>query len=114
MSANYRRSNHTVDSHTERNPAQVIVGGLGTIPGNTLLEKRDWLWRIDDGLCRRVNFEPPGSIRLQKENMFVVMFRMLGRRILRDGGDLNPDDIACFITCGSHFLMLWTTPATGT
>ncbi len=61
MSANYRRSNHTVDSHTERNPAQVIVGGLGTIPGNTLLEKRDWLWRIDDGLCRRVNFEPPSS-----------------------------------------------------
>ena len=61
MSANYRRSIHTVDSHTEGNPTRVIIGGLGAIPGNTLLEKRDWLWRNDDGLRRMVNFEPRGS-----------------------------------------------------
>lgn len=61
MSANYARSIHTVDSHTEGNPTRVIVGGLGTIPGATLLDKREWLWRNDDGLRRMVNFEPRGS-----------------------------------------------------
>lgn len=61
MSASYRRSIHTVDSHTEGNPTRVVIGGLGTIPGDTLLEKRDWLWRNDDGLRRMLNFEPRGS-----------------------------------------------------
>lgn len=51
----------TVDSHTEGNPTRVIVGGVPVPPGDTLIEKKDWLKNNNDGLRRMVNFEPRGS-----------------------------------------------------
>jgi len=61
MSTKFRRVIQTVDSHTEGNSTRVIVGGYPPPPGRTLLEKRDWLWRNDDGLRRMLNFEPRGN-----------------------------------------------------
>lgn len=61
MAIGFKRTVHTVDSHTEGNPTRVIVGGVKVPPGGTLLEKRAWLWRHDDALRRLLNFEPRGS-----------------------------------------------------
>ncbi len=61
MGLRFKRLVQTVDSHTEGNATRVIVGGVKTPPGATLLEKRAWLWRNDDGLRRMLNFEPRGS-----------------------------------------------------
>ena len=61
MGLGYRRIVQTIDSHTEGNATRVIVGGVKTPPGATLLEKRAWLWRNDDALRRMLNFEPRGS-----------------------------------------------------
>src|SRR5439155_11731616 len=61
MGLRFKRMVQTVDSHTEGNATRVIVGGVKAPPGATLLEKRAWLWRNDDGLRRMLNFEPRGS-----------------------------------------------------
>ena len=60
MAAAFRRVIQTVDSHTEGNSTRVITGGYPVPPGRTLLERRAWLWRHDDGLRRMLNFEPRG------------------------------------------------------
>jgi len=61
MGIRFKRVVQTVDSHTEGNATRVIVGGVKTPPGATLMEKRNWVWRHDDGLRRMLNFEPRGS-----------------------------------------------------
>src|SRR5918995_3161043 len=60
MAGAFRRLIQTIDSHTEGNSTRVITGGYPMPPGRTLLEKRAWLWRQDDGLRRMLNFEPRG------------------------------------------------------
>src|ERR671919_1373809 len=60
MAGIFRRVIQTVDSHTEGNSTRVITGGYSIPPGQTLLDKRRWLWRHDDGLRRMLNFEPRG------------------------------------------------------
>lgn len=50
-----------IDSHTEGEPARVVIGGVPVIPGNTFQEK--WLWarqNLDD-LRKMLMFEPRGS-----------------------------------------------------
>lgn len=49
---NIRRCIHTVDSHTEGNPTRVITGGVRVPPGDSLLEKQEWLVENDDSLRR--------------------------------------------------------------
>ena len=61
MGIRFNRVVQTVDSHAEGNATRVIVGGVRTPPGATLMEKRNWLWQNDDGLRRMLNFEPRGS-----------------------------------------------------
>jgi proline racemase len=61
MSVRFARMVTTIDSHTEGNATRVIVGGVAVPPGETLLEKRRWLWRSDDALRRMLNFEPRGN-----------------------------------------------------
>lgn len=55
-----KRVFHAVDSHTEGMPTRVITGGVGTIPGTTMAERR--LWFIDnmDGVRTLLMFEPRG------------------------------------------------------
>ena len=60
-STNVRRSILTVDSHTEGNPTRVIVGGVAIPPGDTLLEKQQWLVKKDDNLRRLLCSEPRGG-----------------------------------------------------
>lgn len=57
----FKRIISAVDSHTEGEPARVIVGGVPPIPGNTFKEK--WLWAKQnlDELRTMLMFEPRGS-----------------------------------------------------
>jgi proline racemase len=53
-----------VDSHTEGQPARVVIGGVPYIPGNTFTEK--WLWSKKnlDKLRRWLMFEPHGHANM--------------------------------------------------
>jgi len=57
----FKRLITAVDSHTEGEPARVVIGGVPPIPGRTMVEK--WLWaqkNLDD-LRTMLMFEPRGS-----------------------------------------------------
>ncbi len=49
-----------VDSHTEGMPTRVITGGVGTLPGATMLERRANFERDRDDLRTLLMFEPRG------------------------------------------------------
>jgi len=53
-----------VDSHTEGQPARVVIGGAPFIPGDTFMEK--WLWSKKnlDMLRRWLMFEPHGHANM--------------------------------------------------
>jgi proline racemase len=51
---------HAVDSHTEGMPTRVITGGVGTLPGQTMFERRQWFVEHSDGLRRLLMNEPRG------------------------------------------------------
>jgi proline racemase len=51
---------HAVDSHTEGMPTRVITGGVGTLPGATMFERRKWFIEHMDGLRRLLMNEPRG------------------------------------------------------
>ena len=55
-----RRVFHAVDSHTEGMPARIIVGGVGTIPGSTMMERRVHFMEHMDGVRRLLMLEPRG------------------------------------------------------
>jgi proline racemase len=55
-----RRVLHAVDSHTEGMPTRVITGGVGPIPGATMLERRDWFVAHQDELRTLLMYEPRG------------------------------------------------------
>jgi proline racemase len=49
-----------VDSHTEGMPTRVITGGVGVLPGDTMLAKRDAFVRERDDLRQLLMYEPRG------------------------------------------------------
>jgi proline racemase len=51
---------HAVDSHTEGMPTRVITGGVGTIPGATMAERRAYFIENMDQLRTRLMYEPRG------------------------------------------------------
>ena len=51
---------HAVDSHTEGMPTRVITGGMGTIPGNTMAERRLWSMEHSDWIRTLLMCEPRG------------------------------------------------------
>jgi len=55
-----RRTFHTVDSHTEGMPTRVVVGGVGTIPGATMAERRKWFMANSDDVRTLLMYEPRG------------------------------------------------------
>jgi proline racemase len=55
-----RRVFHAVDSHTEGMPTRVIVGGMGTIPGATMAERRVHFIEHLDEVRRLLVNEPRG------------------------------------------------------
>jgi proline racemase len=55
-----RRTFHTVESHTEGMPTRVVVGGVGTIPGATMAERRLWFMEHSDDIRTLLMYEPRG------------------------------------------------------
>jgi len=51
---------HAVDSHTEGMPTRVIVGGVGEIPGDTMMAKRLHFMEHMDDVRTLLMFEPRG------------------------------------------------------
>lgn len=51
---------HTVDTHTEGMPTRVVVGGVGEVPGNTMMAKREYFVNHLDHLRRLLMNEPRG------------------------------------------------------
>lgn len=51
---------HAVDSHTEGMPTRVITGGVGALPGATMLERREWFMANADDLRTFLMYEPRG------------------------------------------------------
>jgi proline racemase len=51
---------HAVDSHTEGMPTRVITGGIGTIPGATMAERRLWFMEHSDWIRTLLMTEPRG------------------------------------------------------
>ena len=49
-----------VDSHTEGMPTRVVTGGVGTLPGATMLERKTRFEQEQDGLRRLLMYEPRG------------------------------------------------------
>jgi len=49
-----------IDAHAEGEPLRVVTGGIGSIPGRTILEKRRYARDHLDGLRRTLMFEPRG------------------------------------------------------
>jgi proline racemase len=49
-----------VDSHTEGMPTRVVTGGVGVLPGDTMLERKLAFERDRDGLRRLLMHEPRG------------------------------------------------------
>ena len=54
------RTFDAVDSHTEGMPARVIVGGVGEIPGTTMMDKRLYFMEHLDDVRRLLMLEPRG------------------------------------------------------
>lgn len=54
------RTIHAVDSHTEGMPTRVVTGGVGTVPGATMAERRRYAAEHLDGLRRFLVDEPRG------------------------------------------------------
>lgn len=55
-----KRVFHAVDSHTEGMPTRVITGGVGTIPGATMAERRTWFMQNNDDVRTLLMYEPRG------------------------------------------------------
>lgn len=51
---------HAVDSHTEGMPTRVVTGGVGTIPGDTMAQRRAYLIAHRDDLRTLLMEEPRG------------------------------------------------------
>ena len=50
----------TLDTHAAGEPLRIVTGGIGPIPGATILEKRRYAREHLDGLRRAIVFEPRG------------------------------------------------------
>lgn len=55
-----KRVFHTVESHTEGMPTRVVTGGVGTIPGATMAERRQWFMANSDDIRTMLMNEPRG------------------------------------------------------
>ncbi|MFD3976669.1 proline racemase family protein [Streptomyces cyaneofuscatus] len=55
-----RRTIHTVESHTEGMPTRVVTGGIGTVPGATMGERRIYFQEHLDDLRTWLMYEPRG------------------------------------------------------
>jgi len=57
----FKRLITAVDSHTEGEPARVVIGGVPFIPGDTMFDKKLWAEQHLDELRTMLMFEPRGN-----------------------------------------------------
>ena len=57
---NFSRSINVIDSHTVGEPTRIVVGGVPQIPGNTMIEKKNYLSEHLDYLRTAIMHEPRG------------------------------------------------------
>ncbi len=50
----------TIDSHTQGEPTRLLIGGINELPGNTIIEKRDFFASRYDNLRLLLTQEPRG------------------------------------------------------
>ncbi len=60
QSPRHWRAINSIDAHAAGEPLRVITGGLGDIPGDTMLEKRRYAGRHLDHIRRALMWEPRG------------------------------------------------------
>jgi proline racemase len=58
----------TIDSHTQGEPTRLVVGGIGSLPGETMLEKREEFIQNHDDIRLLLTREPRGH-----RDMFTVV-----------------------------------------
>ena len=56
----FSKSLHVVDSHTMGEPTRILIGGLPSIPGNTMPEKKEYLEKNMDYVRTTLMLEPRG------------------------------------------------------
>ncbi|NMB04296.1 MAG: proline racemase [Tissierellia bacterium] len=56
----FTRSIQVIDSHTAGEPTRVVVGGIPQIPGNTMIEKKEYLIEHLDHIRTALMLEPRG------------------------------------------------------
>lgn len=57
---NFKNYITCIDAHTAGEPLRIITSGFPPIPGNTILEKREYVNKNYDGIRRMVMLEPRG------------------------------------------------------
>src|SRR6516225_5107469 len=60
----WKKTLQLVDVHCEGEIGKVITGGVVGIPGETMLDKMNYLNEVDDSLRRLVVLEPRGSLQM--------------------------------------------------
>lgn len=56
-----KRSFHTIDTHTCGEPTRNVIGGIPTIPGNTMEEKLEYMSTKGDWIRQLLTYEPRGN-----------------------------------------------------
>lgn len=56
----FYKSIHAIDSHTMGEPTRIIVGGVPSIPGKTMAEKKEYLQKNMDDIRTGIMLEPRG------------------------------------------------------
>ncbi|WP_207005101.1 proline racemase family protein [Trinickia mobilis] len=60
----WKKTLQVVGVHCEGEIGKVITGGVGTIPGETVLDKMNYINEVDDSLRRLVVLEPRGCLQM--------------------------------------------------
>ena len=92
-----------VDSHTAAEPTRVITGGLPTIRGKTMADKRDELQRLHDPIRRSLVLEPRGHAAI------ILAYVLPPTRDDADLGVVFANDAGYLGMCGHGAIGLATT-----
>lgn len=60
MAAHFSRTITAIDAHAAGEPLRIIISGLPSLPGATMLERRRWLGEHHDAIRRTLLWEPRG------------------------------------------------------
>lgn len=58
---NIKKTFHTIDTHTCGEPTRNVVGGISAIPGDTMVEKMEYMATEGDWVRKLLTYEPRGN-----------------------------------------------------